>query len=387
MKRNPSRSMIFLMIALLFCVALLISLMPVDLPAYSSESTKQNGTKALYLLLEKQGVSVDRLTSRYSLPTGAGHVLNIVAPEDAHKYPYEVEELKDWAERGNTIVLWAYPGHSLLGEFGITGFFRGTEEEQIQVEPSAEKWLQEIEGLTFPSGHRVGTEVEPILTDQSGDILIGKIQLGEGNLFYVPDPNFITNAYIDQQDNLAVPLYFTSLAEQGVWFDEALLYPATPSFLVTEDGKPTLWGLLAPAKLALVEALLLILFWLYYKGKRFAAPRWEGVAQIRNADEYVVAMAGMYQAAGLKSEVLEIKEQAFRRKTTDALGLSPDASYDQLVGMIRGTVGEETAMKARGVIQALQKEKETPLGSKKLIRLSQQMEEVREEIERWKMKR
>lgn len=387
MKRKESWVLILFMIIILSSVALLLSLMPADVPDYSSESSKKNGTKALYLLLEMRGISVDRFTSHSPLPSGNGHVLFIAAPDDAQKYRYEIDELKAWTERGNTVVLWAYPGHPLLGEFGFSGYFRGIDKEKVLVKPRSEKWLAEIQTLSFPSGHRVNDEVEPLLTDQSGDILIGEAQLGEGKVFYVPDPNLITNAYIDQEDNLAIPLYFASLAEEGVWFDEAILSPYHSNFLVTEDGKPTLWGLLAPAKLPLLEALLLVVFWLYFKGKRFAAPRWENVTQVRKADEYVVAMAGLYQAAGLKSEVLEIQEQTFRRKTSSILGLSPDISDDQLVGVIKGTVGEKTALKTRKIIQALREAKKSPLGSKKLIRLSQQMDEVREEIERWKMKR
>ncbi len=385
-KRHPWGLILF-MIAILSLVALLLSLMPADLPAYSSESTKNNGTKALYLLLEMRGVTVDRLTTHSSLPSGKGHVLFIVAPEDAQKYRYEIDELKSWTEKGNTLVLWAFPGHPLLGEFGFSGYFRGTDEEKVQVKARSEKWLEEIKTLSLSSGHRVSEEAEPLLMDQSGDILIGKMQLGKGKVFYVPDPNLITNAYINQEDNVAVPLYFASLAEEGVWFDETILFPYRSDFRVTMDGKPTLWGLLAPAKFALLETLLLVVFWLYFKGKRFAAPRWENVAQVRNADEYVVAMAGLYRAADLKHEVLEIQEETFRRKTSSMLGLSSDISEEQLVGVIKETVGENTALKAKELFQALQEARRTSLGSKKLIRLSQQMEEVREEIERWKMKR
>ena len=65
--------------------------------------------------------------------------------------------------------------------------------------------------------------------------------------------------------------------------------------MTIEDDVPTLEGLLAPMMFMLLQVLLLSVLWLYMKGKRFAAPRWESVSQVRSGDEYVAAMAGLYR--------------------------------------------------------------------------------------------
>ena len=65
-----------------------------------------------------------------------------------------------------------------------------------------------------------------------------------------------------------------------------------------------------------------------------------------------------------------------------------DVSDDVLIQTIQRTVGEKTAEKAKGVLDTLQRyEENSQLDSKSLIKLSRQMEEVREEIDKWKANR
>ena len=111
-----------------------------------------------------------------------------------------------------------YLGIRFSGQWGSIG------EEEVHVKPNSTVWLQEIDTLAFSRSHRVGEDVDALLEDESGSILVGQRELGKGKLFYAPDPKLITNSNIDKQDNLALPLYFASLAEQGVWFDETILY-------------------------------------------------------------------------------------------------------------------------------------------------------------------
>lgn len=369
------------------------ALLPKEEPRFSSLSTQAEGTKALYLLLEEQEVPTSRWRESWDrLPASQGHVLFLMEPDRWMIPEEEKDRLFQWVESGNTLVLLAHPLDSVANQLG----FSGAEGGGPSLVPMAEQqapWLREIDTLFFPRDRRLieDSKLDEVLQDQNGTSRIGRMQAGAGAIYYIPEPLIWTNAYIKEGDNLALALYFASLVEgEGkVWFDESLRDQRwNQAFLTDEEEEvPGYLDLIpATAGLLLLQALVLFLLWMYREGKRFAAPRWETVREVRRGEEYFYAMGSLYQWADLKKEVLEIQWRALVKETATILGLSRQTDADRIVERVEALVDPALAGRYQSLQQVMEATPNKRLSGKELVKWSREIQDLREELNQWKTK-
>ena len=379
---------VFLLVLLLGASAVLFPLLiPEETTRpFSSDNPGKSGVKAIRDLLTERGMRVQKWEKEWNhLPHTQGHVFFIIEPELRGVSKKEISSLRKWAERGNTAVIWSSSGFLLFDELGFSPIPGGSGPQTVSVADSNEAWLRHINRLMLPQNSRIrpGEEIEAVLTDHRGEILVARKELGRGQIFYIPEPEMITNRFINREDNLALPLYFASFAEKTLWFDESgLRLAGEEAFGEGPAQKLKDWfadqGIFAAA-----EAGAALLLWLYVRGKRFAAPRWETVERQRSQDEFVQALASLYQASRLRRESLEILERSFLRDVSRMVGFSSEASRDRLAERISTLAGGETGRRFRLLMEKMERKK-TRITEKELIRLAQEMEGCRREIRKWK---
>jgi hypothetical protein len=381
---------VLIMVLLLGALAVLFPLLIPKgaMRTFSSDNPGKSGVKAIRDLLAERGMQVQKWEREWDhLPHTKGNVLFIVEPEIRGVDKEEISSLREWAERGNTAVIWSSTGFLLFDEMGFSPIPGGGGPQSVSVAESPDEWLRHIDRLMLPENNRIqsGEDIEAVLTDLRGEILVARKRLGQGQIFYIPEPEMITNRFINREDNLALPLFFASFAEGTLWFDESgprLAKERTSG----EDPAQNLksWfgdqGIFAAA-----EACIAFLLWLYVRGKRFAAPRWDTVERFRSQDEFVRAMASLYQVSRLRRDSLEILERSFLRDISRMVGFPFGASRDRLAERISALAGGETGERFRLLMEKIERRKNTRITEKELIRLTQEMEGCRREIRKWKI--
>ncbi|WP_169713516.1 DUF4350 domain-containing protein [Paludifilum halophilum] len=366
----------------------LVAFLPASYPSYSSESPAQDGVKGVYRLFKERGVEVARWENHWGdLPDDQGHVLFIVAPEQFLIPETARDRLLRWVSRGNVVVLWADPADPMVTELGFIGESGDGKEKRARMEPVAAGWLKDVRSLYFPRDFRLSdyVELDDSWKDTDGIRRMGRLNTGKGSIYYIPDPEMITNRYIEQADNLALPLYFASLADTKVWFDEGVHKGAlSVSGNREEDTPSSPWQLLSgEAWLLIFQGTGLFLLWLFWRGKRFAAPRQETVTEVRTSDEYIEAMGGLYQWAGLGRESLSIQLDGLLKEAAKHFGLPGNASRMDTIRWTRRFLGDEKARRLERLIEEVEQAPSKVKG-RKLIRLSREIQEMREEIAEWK---
>lgn len=375
---------------LLTVIALVTTWLQTSPIPYSSLNSTEQGTKGIYRLLQEREVPVDRWETGWDrLPESTGHVLWVIQPEQKVYFPeVEGEWLKRWVKKGNTVVIWSGPKTPLSQELGFDAAQSADGVRKVKMAPTTEGWLKEVHSLYFPHGHQVEGSPDRVWMDEQGSPRVGKRSMGRGAIYYIPEPDVITNQAIDRADNLALALHMASFTagEGKVWFDESVhqsvesTAPAAPS----QPGTPsTVEELLTPLmRLLLAQLLLGGILWLYLQGKRFGAPRLEPIQEKATGDEYIRGMASLYQWAGLKQESLAIQLEGLLRETNLRMGLSPKASRAELWEQIEKRMGP-TACKG---LQDLADQVEgltPPVKRSSFLRISQALQKWKEELEEW----
>lgn len=389
-QRDRTWVVILILVLLLGVLAVLFPLLIPEgaTRPFSSDNPGKSGVKAIRDLLEERGMHVQKWEKEWDrLPHTPGNVLFIIEPVNRKIGKEEISSLRDWVEKGNTAVIWSRAGYPLLDELGFAPNPGTSGPQTVSVAENSERWLRNINRLVLPGNSRIhpGEDIEAVLTDLQGEILVARKKLGQGQIFYIPEPEMITNRFINREDNVALPLFFASFAERTLWFDESGPRLAG-EWVAGEDHAADLthWfknqGIFAAA-----EACIALFLWLYVRGKRFAAPRWETVERFRSQDEFVEAMASLYRSSRLRRDSLEILERSFLRDVSKAVGFPPGASRDRLIERISSLMGGETERRFRLLMQEIDQRKKTKIKEKELIRLTQEMEGCRREIQKWKI--
>ncbi len=395
-----SRNRMFLGVVLIGVIGIVIafsflSLKPQNknLLPFSSESAKADGVKALYLLYKKRGLQVSIWEKSYrDLPQTTDVTLMIIGPQMSAPAGQEWEALRKWVERGNQIVIW----DPVFSDWSKLFQFEGETCEPLYIsqrkiakhEPNP--WFEQLDALfEFNVCLKLNDQIQPVLTDEHGNLLVAKKPIGKGSVYYVPDPYFVANENIDLKDNIALPLGLVKKEE--VWFDQSVHTLANQlNDFVPLDEQPSknFFSLVAEDGLLLIfQLLLILLLWLYARGKRFASPRFEMVKEERNAVEYVEAIARWYANSAVRRDALTSQFQMLRQEMREAFRL-PKSQYSyegELKERIKRYLDASFVNKYDELVQMMHKvETKRRISAKDFIQVSKLIDSLRKEITQWR---
>lgn len=280
----------------------------------------------------------------------------IIHPQEKAPDQEKINQIRQWVERGNRVVLWAPVESDWTKAFQFHGFACLESVEKQVISMVTDPWLSEIKRVSWASGGCVRKEPhqENVLVNHQFYSLMVKQKLGQGEIYYIPETEMLMNSQIHAHDNLYLPIAVAEWTKGRIWFDETV-HPwppnmgsdSNPSAEPNSDHEreeptqlPTVFDLFTlEIWVILFQILLLIFLYLYAKGKRFSAPRFESKTEKRDAMEYIEAMATWYQRAELRKEVLKESRQRLTRELHQRFHLSSKHSTAELEKMIRRYLG------------------------------------------------
>ena len=314
---------------------------PGDAAKYTSYSAEAEGTKALYLLLEKLGYKSRRLR----IPNFSGRETEglaiILGPDRPPIEKADAEPLLEWLRHGNTL-LFAPNKHDdqLAQALGIE--LHGGQTPEISVAPSASTVLSAgIQSLAIPSGDRLlarRNDAVQHFGDSAGGVVFS-LQEGAGTAIVLSDPYLMTNAGLQEDGSLdlLVNILYSHAADRGtVYFDE---------YHHGFARRPTVLHLLKGTRLgwALLQVAAAVVLLMYSRGRRFGQPRPVPTEGHRSSVEYVTSLAGIYRTVqALDLALLNIHRRLLRStRNTQHDGNISDLMAECRRGIEEGKIGEK----------------------------------------------
>jgi len=306
---------------------------------YTSYSTREKGTKALYLLSDRMGFETDRyFKSAKYLPNNSTMVL--IKP---YLYMLNDEEelwyLKVWMQAGNTLIL-----------------------------------IDDVENIKNIDIKAL-TDQDSYLPNKvlNNDVFYYKI--GKGKLVFLDDSESFTNQGL--KDSTAGVRFINELDEAS---NEKVLFNEYYHDMIVEEDL-TLWELIGPVgRIAFIQFCLGVILIMFVKSRRFGKPVTVFAIEKRRENENLYALSNIYMKAGANLHVLKIYTDLLKKDLSKYLGLGDNGDENELAA----AVSQNKELKKMGIEDILYKskiyEKENTISSRKLMQLVGKIDEVRRKI-------
>lgn len=404
------RAKIVLIVVLILLIALLIGFGFMMLSKwesknkapFSAENANPEGIKALYKLYQVRGYETKLWKQDYQeLPNTNQDLLLIVNPEVKAPDRQKLQMLKNWVAKGNTIVLWAPIESEWTKAFEFKGMACMNSLQKRVTPVISDAWLQQIKRFNWSGGTCVLPQMdqENILVDHTYASLMVKRSVGKGTIYFIPEVMMITNNQIDQLDHLYLPIAIAEWTKGVIWFDESV-HPwpppaqpqenTTPNELNEQEEEaakpPSIFDLFNfDSWVILLQILLLILLFLYAKGKRFAAARVKWKKERRNSMEYIEAIANWYHRSGLRKEVLVEFQRMLTTDLQRTFRLSKDDTIDKLKLYIKQYLGTAYLQRyEQSVRLAARSEDKKKIPFSVFKQAIVEIQQLRKELHEWK---
>lgn len=393
-------------------------------PAYSSFSGARDGCLALYLLLEQAGLQPQHYTgSEFDYPPGGCvAVLGGTQMDIMFGGTVNPKRARLWMEQGGTLIyacdyMMGYQLDTLLKELdpgapdlnsasvpqaprsALAGHDRGGQSgepsamlrpfhggERYKLLGGSRLWrgVKEVE-LALPdySSYVSGKDYQldtlfatydPQTTAPNAEPVIRYRKVGQGALFILDRPEFLTNSWINRADNLRLALAFFAAAGQGrpLLFDESALGYSSHQYNGITIITRTLGG-----RLLLALAAVLALFWLG-QAIRPARSLPQPLAPRRHGVEMVYAQASLLLRTNARHSVAESLASGLRRSCQEA-GLARAPSDGELAAWAERRAASQPAQRADlGALAAYLRERFLPRSGSEIAALARACDALRE---------
>jgi Domain of unknown function (DUF4350) len=294
-------------------------------PPYTTHSPKSDGTKAMFLLLNKEGFRASQLLA----PVPQGQGLMIIVEPETSLGEQDWQQVLAWVDRGNTLFLASGSQNDLYKHFGYE-IIKAPGGFGTQHVSSESPLLKDVRELTISGGTRLKEHQSMAFAygDEQGIYLAESVQ-GQGRIVFLTMPDLLTNKEIDQKDNLILLLNIVRLyGQQGVLFNEfahGYTWEKTARQVFT-------W----PLRLVIIQFAIGVLLLYYFWGKRFGRPLPlpEDTSQV--AGDYVSSLANIYRQGRARQLTLESIYQGFKHDLAKYLGVPKNLSNEALVKIFSG---------------------------------------------------
>jgi hypothetical protein len=337
----------------------------------STFSTRPNGYKALFLLLDELNLPVARLRSRYTRLESTNGVLVVLDP---HVVPFsdrEVKSLKKWIRNGNTLIvfhggprirkslkaIWGEraaskkakrgdskekkeaKGNSLADKLNLE-LTRSRKAGRSTVDVSSPR-LYGVDRLSVSNRTRwksTGGGWTTIVRDKEGPIFVTR-KLGKGEVIAVSDASIASNRALplDQNVRLVPALLLQKGKPHKVLFDEYHHgYSLAKSFWHYAASSVFGWILLQ-----ILVACTLVL----YSRRAAHAGRFRSLTQPtgRSSLEYVHSMANVFESSKAGTVALDAILRRFLTRLSRKAGIplkNIEKDADEQIGSLVGAQGE-----------------------------------------------
>jgi hypothetical protein len=328
MAKNTKNTQVFLYLGLGFIIVLVLLNMFITkttyLP-YTTQSPQSDGTKAILLLLNKEGLKASTIFD--ATPQGQG--LMILVKPTGHLQEGEWQQILTWVARGNTLLLTSDDSDDLYGKFKYE-LIKDCRTQGTQQVTSDNPLLKDVSGLVFTGATRLKKDQSMSFAygDDQG-IYLAETAKGKGRVIFLTLPDLFTNKEINKQDNLILFLNIVrQYGQEGVFFNE-FVHGYT---LEKNTREMFTW----PLRLVVIQLALGVLLLFYFWGKRFGCPMPLTKNKDQVSGDYVSSMANIYRQSRQRQLILESIYQGFRQDLAQYLGVPKKLPNEELVKIFSG---------------------------------------------------
>lgn len=346
---------------------------PEEYPAYVSYSPAPSGVQGFYTYLQEEVDNIDRWNaSPEKLPASNGSTLLLMIEPSFFPEQPQMDAYLEYIEAGNTILLFQDNPDGMLGmETTVAGEFA----EGISSITNEEGFSYQAMVNSFFRLEAEATD-EILLQDDKGAVAI-KRSIGNGELIAVSASDWLINGQILEEDHLSLILFL--LEESN--FSRTILID---EYIHGGENAPTLTVLYPHWLIAgAIQLILLTIFWLWYRGKRFGpiiVPREETV---RFSDERIQALAAWYQRGRRYQESLAIQADYLKLLFQERFGIAYNREWHQIAERLnqrsRQLPEQDILDFANGITTVLEKEK---IDKHEYLVWSKKIDQFRKEVER-----
>lgn len=338
------------------------------------DSTKDNGTKAYFLLLKKIGYKTSSIKN-FSAVRGQAIALNPNLDEQS------AIEVLSWVKKGNSLLILSPKDNPLFKALHV----KYKENFSLPKKFSLKKWDKEVfagvNQIKMGNERRLNVDnseneqVRILAEDEKGPWLI-EIKRGKGTILILSETHLLTNKYIGQADNVILA---TNIIKRGAGNKFRNIYYFSKIDHINRMG-PVGTMFTERWPLLMLQTLLLVFFLYYYWGKRFGKvlPLPERATDI---GEYATSLANLYRYTKGRITMLDILNKDFRHTLLRYLNLPLYTTEQEMVARLKSDLrpANLSALKIlQDTTEALNKQE---ISEHKLFSLVREMEQWRRENE------
>ncbi|MDQ6694728.1 MAG: DUF4350 domain-containing protein [Chloroflexota bacterium] len=296
----------------------------------SSLSAGPKGALALYTWLQQSGFEVSRVQGGEAFPPQAD-TLVIINPSGS--FPKgQTGSLRDWVERGGTLIFANEGDHALLDELGFSTRYSGSYTNTVPMSQPlfanpavARVKVPAAEGLQVPVSNTV---VLASSKDESGErvALAAMVKIGVGRAFLLSSDYPLTNEGIQQESNGAFIYNMAQLAGgRRVAFDEVHHGQSVGGDLLGLMTS-TSWGW------ALIYGVGTLAIYTVWSARRLGPPLPVPTPDRRRpTSDYVKSVAGLFRRARKPGYAAECYLRYFKGTLSRYAELDPYLTDEQFV--------------------------------------------------------
>ena len=337
-------------------------------PGFVSDSPSPTGVKAFYTYLKKE---TDVKTWNHSpdmLPKSEEKQLLIMVEPSFNPDTKLMAEYVNFMKAGNTILLFQT---NPKGMFDVDTVFTEQKTSQNVYDQSHKLYRAEVRSQI----RLQKTNQDGVLLNNRKETIALNRPYDKGHLIVSIAPEWMTNGNILKKDHLPLLLYLLNEGKpETILFDEYIHGGENASSIMTVYP---MWFLLL-----VLQGTILMLFWLWLKGKRFGpifTPREESV---RFSDEGIQAIAAWYMRGKRYHDSLVIQADYVKLLLQERWHIPYSREWQDLTGYfekkwIRMPASEIKSF-LNGLITVLEKEK---ISKQEYLLWSRRLEQLRKEVE------
>ncbi|WP_099363338.1 DUF4350 domain-containing protein [Fredinandcohnia onubensis] len=358
---------------LLFLTYFIESYNPKAYPHYVSDSPSPTGVKAIYTYLKNENT-----VKSWS------HSPNLLTKQDENQIlimvePYFTPEQEDvkgylnFIKAGNKMILFK---ENPRGMFDIKTL-------PADIDPFLDEaiTIRDKNGIEYDSFFQAKTRIIPskkekVLFEDEAGVIATSQKIGDGELITTITPEWMLNGNLSDYDHIPLVLSLIEDKEASIYFfDEYVHGTKNASNLTTLYPR---WFLVL-----LLQGGLIVLLWLWYRGKRFGQviiPREENV---RFSDEGIRALSAWYIRGRYYHESLNIQADYVKQLIQEKWGVPFHRDWTELLTKLAhrwsGKKESEVKQYLRHLTIILENEK---LTKQDYLIWSKNLDELRNEVEK-----
>lgn len=376
MKKSPQAWLLLSLILVLFLIAG-IWLLPDPLkkyPPFVSDSPSPTGVKGIYTYLKNNNAQTGMWNQGNTIPSLSigKQTMLMVQPYQGLGASLEKHWMK-WMEEGNRIWLMAedpegmFQIETTLKESydkekvrKVTGSFAGNGEYLATIDSNARLQAQEKDRI--------------LLQDEEGVVALSR-SFGKGELLVTVTPEWLQNGKILKHNHYAlIAPFLHEIGRDVVWFNETIHgYKSKGAFIKAYPK----WFLMI-----FLQVVLVAIFFIWWKGKRFGPIEIPRAARVRFHDERIRAMAAWYERSGFYQEALSIQQTYIRKLLQEKWYIPESTDLSAMLSLVSSRLAPEQWNRWKKVWEqgqrALERKNCSP---REFLYLSQQFDRIRKEIE------